>query len=78
MIDKLLHISFAGPTIKLKVGKIYHTFEMHRYCGPMRLFANGEPNQNMWPENSSFWAVFNKWMEQGKRVDEHGRGIVDE
>ena len=75
----LIHISFAEPAVRLKVGKIYHAFEMHRYCGPMRLFADGDtPNPNFWPENSSFWPVFNKWLQQGQRVNEHEIGIVDE
>lgn len=76
--DPIIHIAWAGPTIKLKVGKNYHTFEMHRYCGPMRLYADGDTvNQNSWKENSPFWPVFNKWMQQGQRVDGHGIGLVN-
>ena len=73
----IIHIELAGPLVKLKAGKSFHTFEMHRYCGPMRCYANGEPMNRHWPENSEFWPVFEKWMEQGQRVDEHGRGIVE-
>lgn len=75
----LIHLAVASPVIRLRVGKIYHTFEMHSYCGPMRLYADGETvNDNSWSENSSFWPVFQKWLKQGARVDECGRGIVSE
>lgn len=72
-------LCFGGPIVRLKIGKIYHTFEMHHYCGPMRLYSDGDtPNDNFWKETSSFWPVFEKWLAQGKRIDEYGRGIVND
>ncbi len=75
---QLIHMSFAGPTIKLRQGKITHTFEMHRYCGPMRLLADGEtPAKNTWPEKSAFWDVFGTWSNLGRKVDKYGYGIIE-
>lgn len=69
---------FGDPTIRLKVGKRYMAFEMHRFCGPMRCSATtGEPTKNGWSEKSPFWSVFDKWLKQGERVDDNGYGIVD-
>lgn len=76
-MNKIIHISWSGPTIKLRAGKICHYFEMHKYCGPMRLYANGEPNQNFWTEGSAFWPVFNKWLNQGEKVDKNGYGVFN-
>lgn len=74
----IIHISWAGPVVRLKVGKQDHTFEMHRYLGPIRLMQDGETERaGGWPENSKFWPVFQRWVNQGKRIDGHGRGIVD-
>ncbi len=74
----IIHYEFAGPSLKLLVGKRYHYFEMHRYCGPMRLRPDGETSHNEhWEENSPFWDEFQKWMDQGQRVDEFGRCVVD-
>jgi hypothetical protein len=50
---------------------------MHPYCGPLRLKADGEtPAKHYWSENSDFWPVFNKWVENGEKVNEFGRGIT--
>lgn len=74
----LIHINFAGPIVKLKVNGRYHTFEAHRYFGPIRLKADGETAARLfWSENSDFWPVYNRWVEQGRRVNENGIGIVD-
>jgi hypothetical protein len=75
---ELIHLNFAGPVVRLQVNGRRHTFEMHRYCGPMKLKADGEtPAKNFWSENSDFWPVFDDWVRQGQRVDEHGCGMVD-
>lgn len=76
-MSKIIHISFAGPVVKLKVNNRYHTFEMHRYCGPIRLKSDGETeHSDFWPEHSDFWPVFTTWFNQGKRVNRYGVGIV--
>lgn len=75
----LIHISYGGPTVKLRQGKITHTFEMHPYCGPMRLWADGDtPAKNTWPEKSGFWDVFSDWMRLGQKVDKWGYGVISE
>ncbi len=76
---EIICLEIGGPPIRLQVGKTYHTFEMHRYCGPLRLYSDGDtPNQNGWSDKSTFWPVFDRWLEQGKRVDQYGRGIVED
>lgn len=74
----IIHIEYAGPIVRLPVNGRYHTFEMHRYCGPIRLKSDGEtPTDKQWGENSPFWDVFYKWLDNGQKVDEHGRGLID-
>lgn len=75
---QLIHMSFAGPIVKLRQGKITHTFEMHSYCGPMRLLADGETGaKTFWPEKSKFWGVFDIWMKLGQKIDKWGYGVVE-
>jgi hypothetical protein len=74
----MIHIKWSGPFIKLPAPNGEYYFEMHSYMGPMRLKPNGEPHDDQWAENSQFWGVFEAWLLQGERVDENGRGIIDD
>ncbi|MCH7862514.1 MAG: hypothetical protein IH998_12680 [Proteobacteria bacterium] len=62
--------------MRLLVNGRYHTFEMHRFCGPMRLRHDLEPAKNQWDEHSPFWPVFQRWMDAGQKIDEFGRGVL--
>lgn len=62
----------------MKVGKQYHYFEMHRYCGPIRMTPDGESShEEQWKEESQFWNEFQKWLDQGRRVNKFGLCVVD-
>ena len=66
----------GNPTIRLRVGERDMAFEMHHFCGPMRVNTRtDEPTKNQWSENSPFWPVFTKWMDQGQQVVD-GRGVM--
>lgn len=72
-----IHLCFGGPAVRLKTHNRDHTFEMSPRLGPVRLMADGEtPARNHWGPKSAFWGVFEKWDEQGRVVDEHGRGVI--
>jgi len=74
----LILINWAGPVVRLKVGQRNHTFEMHRYCGPIRLMSDGVTESKVkWSAKSSFWPVFDSWMTNGQKVDKFGRGMVE-
>jgi hypothetical protein len=76
-MNNIIHISFAGPTIKLPVGDKMEVFEMHHYCGPIKLKKDGDPSERQWGERNPFWSVFSKWMDAGQKVDEDGVGILE-
>ena len=72
-----IFICFGGPVVRLSVNGRDHTFEMHRFWGPMRLRSDGfTPTKNQWSENSAFWLVFQQWFDSGQRIDEFDRGIL--
>ncbi len=50
-------------------------FEMHSYCGPIRLDKRGEPTPENFGEQHPFWGAFERWQAQGSRVDARGRCI---
>lgn len=73
-----IYVDGGSSAIMLLVGKNYHTFSMHHYSGPLRLYADEETiNENGWSQTAAFWDVFHRWLEQGQRVNEHGIGVVD-
>ena len=51
-------------TEPIKLGK--YCFEMHPYCGPMRLKQDGEPSVQDFGKD--FWPLFEKW--QAERINE--------
>ncbi len=56
-------VNFQGGWAHISCADIYRyhgvTFEMHRYCGPMRCRKDGEPsNVNM---GRKFWKMFKEW-----------------
>lgn len=70
-------VCLGGNIIHIMVGKRYMTFEDHPRFGPIRCRRDGEVADNQFTEKSAFWPVWGKWVDQGKRVDAHGRGIVE-
>ena len=67
---ELIHISFAGPfqIIEDLTGKKWF-FEMHHYCGPIHLKKDGDPMKNQPGGNSPFWDIVQRWIAQGKVVN---------
>lgn len=53
-------VMVGDPVIKL--GRYY--FEMHQYCGPIRLRKDGEVSKQDF--GAYFWPLFEKWQEQQK------------
>ncbi|MCK5612542.1 hypothetical protein KAR91_62300 [Candidatus Pacearchaeota archaeon] len=75
---EIIHISYGGPTVKLKVSGKVELFEMHPYCGPIKLHKQTlDPVHNMWPEGHAFWPVFDKWNKGGQKIDDQGYGIIE-
>ncbi len=62
-----VHISYGGPTHKISVGGIIHTFEMHPYCGPVLLKKNGDPAA---VQPVKFLEAASLWAQQGKRIED--------
>lgn len=63
----VIHISFGAPEFDIQVdGQRYH-FEMHRYCGPIRLDEDG----NAHPDQSErFLYAASLWAQQGQRLED--------
>ena len=70
-------VCFGGDILHIKVNRRYMTFEDHPRFGPIRCRADGEVADKQFAEKSAFWPVWNKWVDQGKRVYQHGRAVVD-
>jgi hypothetical protein len=68
----------GGPTLKMPMGNgRYFTFEMHPYCGPVKVHAKtGEPTKHDFPESSSFWNLFKAWDRGGRIVDQYDRCVL--
>lgn len=65
-----IFIEWAGPIYQISEGRYCFYFEMHKWCGPMRVDSDGEPeNDGIFPERSPFWGMFQRWSEQGKRLN---------
>ena len=64
-------ICMGGPTIKLGIW----LFEMHPYCGPMRLNKDMSGSKADFP--AGFWPIFEKWQKAGQRIGEDGYGITE-
>lgn len=65
-------ICSGGATIKLGTW----LFEMHPYCGPMRLNKDMSGSKADFPKQ--FWPIFKRWQNAGEKVDENGNGIIDQ
>jgi hypothetical protein len=63
-------LTVAGPTLKL--AGCY--FEMHNYCGPMKVGKHGGSVNPDFP--SKFWGPFERWHKTGMRVDAVGNCII--
>ena len=70
-------VCMGGQIVRIKVRSRYMTFEDHPRFGPIRCNADGEVADAQFTERSAFWPVWKTWVEQGKRIDEHGRAIVE-
>lgn len=68
-----IHISMGGPdrVIVDEEGK-RHKFEMHPYCGPILLNADGDPASRQPSAKASFWRVTTWWSQQGGKIDGNG------
>jgi hypothetical protein len=71
-------VCLGGRVVRIMVGKRYMTFEDHPRFGPIRCNRAGDVSNNQFAEKSPFWPAYYKWVEQGKRVNEHGRAIVED
>ena len=70
-------VCLGGDIVRIMVGKRYVTFEDHPRFGPIRCRRDGEVADNQFFETSAFWPAWNMWLDGGKRVDQHGRAIVE-
>jgi hypothetical protein len=62
-----IHISMGGPEFDIQAdGKRYH-FEMHPYCGPIRLNKNGSEHCS---QPMAFLHAVSLWAQQGQRVED--------
>jgi hypothetical protein len=50
-------------TVRDRNGKWWR-FEMHPYCGPIVLRADGEPAAQQPGSHSPFWVAFNRWHQK--------------
>lgn len=67
MIEGFIHISLGGPEYDISVGgKIYH-FEMHKWCGPVWLKKNGDPQET---QPIPFLEAASLWSQQGQKVED--------
>ena len=71
-------ISYGGPFVKMRVGKMIEYFEMHSYCGPIRLTKKWEERKVDWGSRNAFWGPFEVWLKSGQEVDEDGFAIVEQ
>ncbi len=70
------HIHLCIPPVYRMAGR--WTFEEHAYCGPTLLDANGEPTTALLDsETHPFWGHYERWVQQGRRVDNQARCLVD-
>lgn len=63
----VVHVSMGGPTRVIQINGRRYTFEMHPFCGPIRLDNLGEehPEQpDEFLEGASYWA------QQGQRMED--------
>lgn len=70
-------ICLGGNIVRIMVGKRHVTFEDNDRFGPIRCRRDGEAADAQFSEKSPFWPAWEKWIEQGKRVDPQGRAITD-
>lgn len=70
-------VCLGGNIIRIMVGTRYMTFEDHPRFGPIRCRRDGEVADTQFSEKSAFWPVWERWLDSGKRVDQHGRAIVE-
>ena len=64
-------IKFQGGVIcvgseTIQLGPYY--FEMHPYCGPMRLCKDGSVSKRDFP--GAFWPLFEKWQAEQEKQHE--------
>lgn len=65
-MSELIHISVGGPEYDIQVdGEVYH-FEMHPYCGPIRLNKRGDEHKQ---QPMKFLEAASLWAQQGQRVE---------
>jgi hypothetical protein len=69
-------VCLGGTIIHIMVGTRYVTFEDHPRLGPIRCRRDGEVAGTQFSEKSAFWPVWEKWVDQGKRIDQHGRAMA--
>lgn len=69
-----LHICIAPA---YRMASRWH-FEDHPYCGPTLLDKRGEPTSALLDSDTHpFWGHYQRWCDQGKRVDDKGNALVD-
>lgn len=69
---RAIHICFAPPEQRIRVGERVFVFEFHDYLGPTVLGKNGDPLKNQPGKRSTFWPALEAWLAGGRRVDENG------
>jgi hypothetical protein len=65
----------GGSEYVINVSGQTYRFEMHRYCGPMPVYKNG--NERPLAPRHKFWTAVTFWNQQGQRV-ENGHAIWSE
>lgn len=68
-----VHLSMGGPDrVIIDENGQRHKFEMHPYCGPILLNADGDPAKRQPSAKASFWNVTTWWIQQGGNIDANG------
>jgi hypothetical protein len=75
-MSDFIHISYGGPDrfITDATGKRWK-FEMHPYCGPVVLNADGDPAKRQPGEKSPFWEATTRWAQGGQRLNDAGECV---
>lgn len=63
----LIHISMGGPEFDIQVNGCRYHFEMHPYCGPIRLTKSGKEHPS---QPFAFLHAASLWAQQGQRVED--------
>lgn len=63
----VIHVSMGGPEFDIQVDGIRYHFEMHRYCGPIRLNKRGDAHSR---QPKRFLEAASLWAQQGQRVED--------